>query len=96
MMDVHVEMKSVLQPKCIPLKAGASWAGKVVTRKYAFEDPAIPRDETQYLKVVYDAKYPVPEQDVCQNGGKFYHKILGAGASNMENFIIKRKLMGPC
>ena len=23
-------------------------------------------------------------------------KILGAGASIMENFIIKRKLMGPC
>jgi hypothetical protein len=38
MMDVHNEVKSILQPS-------------------AFDDPTIPREETQYLKVVYDAKY---------------------------------------
>jgi DNA polymerase Pol2 len=96
MMDVHGEVKSILQPSCIPNVAGASWAGKVVNRKYAFEDPTIPREESQYLKVVYDAKYPVPPHEVCDEGGKFVEKILGAGASTLENFIVKRKLMGPC
>lgn len=96
MMDVHQEMKSILQPACIPLKEGASWAGKVVSRQYAFEDPTLPRESTQYLKVVYDAKYPVPDSEVCQMGGKAIDRILGAGASNLENFIIKRNLMGPC
>ena len=96
MMDVHAEVKSVLQPSCIPHVAGATWAGKVVKRKYAFDDTNIPREDTQYLKVVYDAKYPGPPQEVCASGGTYIHKILGAGASITENFIIKRKLMGPC
>ena len=64
MMDVHTEIKSVLQPSCIPHVAGATWAGKVVKRRYAFDDPSIPREETQYLKVIYDAKYPVPPHEV--------------------------------
>jgi DNA polymerase alpha subunit A len=96
MMDVHNEVKSILQPTCIPHVAGATWAGKIVKRKYAFDDPTIPREETQYLKVVYDAKYPVPPHEVCAAGGKYVDKILGAGVSPIENFIIKRKLMGPC
>ena len=29
------------------------------------------------------------------NTGKFIHKIFGVGASVLENFILKRKLMGP-
>lgn len=96
LLAVHSELQSVLQPSCIPRKEGASWAGKMVKRKYAFEDSTIPRDETSYLKVVYDAKYNVPSVEVCRDGGKTFAKILGAGASNLENFIVKRKLMGPC
>jgi len=96
MMDVHSEVKSVLQPSCIPHVAGATWAGKVVKRKYAFDDVSIPREETQYLKVIYNAKYPVPPSEVCTAGGQYIQRILGAGASTLENFIIKRKLMGPC
>ena len=96
MMDLHKELKGVLQPSCIPHVAGASWAGKVVKRKYAFEDTEVPREETDYLKVVYDAKYSMPDEEVCFNGGTHFSKILGAGVSNLENFIIKRKLMGPC
>lgn len=96
MEDVHMEMKNVLQPKCIPKVAGASWAGKVVDREYAFEDPDVPREKTQYLKVVYDAKYPSPEEDICMNGGEYFHKILNAKAPVLETFILKRKLMGPC
>ena len=91
MMDVHTELKSVLQPACIPNREGASWGGKVVDRRYAFHDASVPRDATQYLKVVYDAQYPVPAEEVCRNGGRYFQKIFGAGASNLENFIIKRK-----
>ena len=96
MMDVHKEMKTILQPSCIPIKEGASWAGKVVSRQYAFEDPTIPREMTEYLKVVYDAEYPVPDATVCEQGGQAVARILGAGASTLENFIVKRNLMGPC
>ena len=89
-------MKDVLQPKCIPKVVGASWAGKVVEREYAFEDPDVPREKTQYLKVVYDAKYPAPEEEVCSRGGEFFQKILNSKAPVLETFILKRKLMGPC
>ena len=93
--EVYGELKSVLQPTCVPHSQGATWGAKPVTRTYAFEDPNIPREECQYLKVVYDAKYPVPDRHVCMSGGKTFEKILGAGASNLENFLIKRRLMGP-
>jgi len=96
MMDVHNEMKGVLQPSCIPKVQGANWGGKVVKRKYAFGDSAVPREERQYLKVVYDAKYSKPNEDICQNGGETFSHIFGSGSSTLENFILKRKLMGPC
>ena len=79
-----------------PTKSGLAKSCKVVNRKYAFGDPTVPREETQYLKVVYDGKYPTPPHDVCREGGKSFAKILGAGASNLENFILKRRLLGPC
>lgn len=96
MASVHQELKGILQPKCIPKAVGASWAGKVVERNYAFEDPEVPREKTNYLKVVYDAKYPSPAEEVCHEGGEFVHKILNGRASILETFILKRKLMGPC
>jgi DNA polymerase alpha subunit A len=96
MMDVHGEINTLLKSSVLPRSAGSSWAGKPVRRSYAFDDPAIPRTETQYLKVVYDAKYPMPDEEVCSMGGQYFDKILGAGASVTENFIVKRKLMGPC
>ena len=97
MMDVHGEIGKVLQSqRILPLAAGVSWKGKPVHRNYAFGDSSIPRNVTEYLKVVYDAKYPAPSEEICMSGGQHFSKILGAGASLVENFIIKRKLMGPC
>ncbi|KAG7347959.1 B family DNA polymerase [Nitzschia inconspicua] len=93
---VHEELKGILQPKCIPKVAGASWSGKVVSREYAFDDPNVPREKTDYFKVVYEAKYPTPDEETCENGGKHIHKILNGRASVLETFILKRKLMGPC
>jgi DNA polymerase Pol2 len=96
MENVFEELKEILQPRCIPKVAGATWAGKVVERQYAFDDPEVPREKTNYLKVVYDAKYPAPAEDVCRNGSEHIHKILNARASVLESFILKRKMMGPC
>mmetsp|Transcript_35255 Transcript_35255/g.85471 ORF Transcript_35255/g.85471 Transcript_35255/m.85471 type:complete len:1221 (-) Transcript_35255:2967-6629(-) len=96
MEHVHGEMKNILQPSCIPKIAGATWGGKMVEREYAFEDPEVPREKTMYLKVVYDAKYPAPQEDICHNGGEYVHKILNAKATALETFILKRNLMGPC
>mmetsp|Transcript_8937 Transcript_8937/g.20092 ORF Transcript_8937/g.20092 Transcript_8937/m.20092 type:complete len:1678 (-) Transcript_8937:137-5170(-) len=93
--DVYAELKSILTPSCIPHIQGANWKAKPVMRSYAFEDPSIPREKCQYLKVVYDGKFPVPDRHVCVHGGKSFEKILGGGASNLENFLIKRRLMGP-
>jgi len=96
MQSVHQEMNDVLKGPVIPRVEGASWRGKVVKRKYAFDDKSIPREETQYMKVVYEAKYPLPSEEICKNGGQYFERILGAGSSLIENFIVKRKLMGPC
>jgi len=93
---VHEELKGILQPKCVPKIAGASWAGKVVEREYAFNDPEVPREKTSYMKVVYDAKYPAPDDDICFNGREYVAKILNGKASTLETFLLKRKLMGPC
>ncbi|CAB9498953.1 DNA polymerase alpha catalytic subunit (Fragment) [Seminavis robusta] len=93
---VHQEINSVLKGPIIPKVEGAWWRGKPVTRKYAFDDCSIPRDETEYLKVVYDAKFPSPSQEICEKGGEHFQKILGGGASVLETFIVKRELLGPC
>lgn len=95
MVDVHKEITSVLKPSCIPVTAGATFAAKPVMRKYAFDDSSVPRQETQYLKVKYDAKYGVPSEKICEDGGQYFAKIFNSGASPLEAFIIKRKLMGP-
>ncbi len=96
MMDVHKELSGIMQPGIIPRVKGATWSCKPVKRKYAFGDVAIPREETEYLKVVYDAKYPKPDFDTCMNGKKTFSRIFGYSASALENFILKRRLMGPC
>jgi len=96
MIDIHKEINSILKPRIIPDVTGASWAGKVVQRNYAFEDTSIPKEPTDYFKVVYDAKYPSIPQDICENGGKSFSKILGWSSSVLETFIVKRELMGPC
>ena len=95
MLDIHQEIGKVLKPSCIPNREGASFAAKPVVRKYAFEDSSVPRGDTKYLKVKYDAKYPAPSLEVCMKGGEHFAKIFNGGASPLETFIIKRKLQGP-
>lgn len=87
---VHEEIKKYLRD-VIP--AGKTrFRCKPVKRKYAFSDPAVPRNETHYLKVVYDAKYP-PLSNL--SGDTFSH-IFGSNTTPLELFLLKRKIMGPC
>ncbi|KAJ3026454.1 UNVERIFIED_CONTAM: DNA-directed DNA polymerase alpha catalytic subunit pol1 [Siphonaria sp. JEL0065] len=65
---------------------------RVVSRKYAFEIPGVPV-ESDYLKVAYSYKYnPIP----LDTSGQCFSHIFGTNANALENFIIKRKIMGPC
>ena len=66
---------------------------KMVTRNYAFELQGIPRENTEYMKVKYSAKYGMLEQDVV---GKHFCKVFGTKTNCLENFLLKRRIMGPC
>ena len=92
--EVHKEMKHVLQPNIMTHVKGATWAGKVVKRNHTFQDASIP-NESDYLKVVHDAKHPSVAKEVCEKGGEALLKTLGWSSSALETLVIKRKLMGP-
>ncbi|KAJ3136539.1 DNA polymerase alpha catalytic subunit, partial [Physocladia obscura] len=87
MQEVFTEFDKVRQ------KFGVKeFKAKPVTRKYAFEIPGIPV-ESEYLKVAYPYKFGQIPSDT--SGVTFSH-IFGTNASALENFLIKRKIMGPC
>jgi DNA polymerase alpha subunit A len=92
---VHAEVGGMLK-SVLPQRAGVSWRGKPVIRKYAFDDPDVPKAKQQYLKVVYSSHYPSPSPDSCRQGGVTFSKILNYSASTVETFLIKRQLRGPC
>lgn len=103
--DVHKELTSMLVPSIIPKQAGVAgglFRCKKVKRKYAFDLENIPREETDYLKVVYSAKHGVPSHAQCSglnsNGtlNKTIEQIFGHSYGALEMFLVKRKLMGPC
>ena len=92
---VHKELTDLLVPDIIPRSQGQTFRCKPVKRKYAFEHGEVPREVTEYLKVVYTARHGFPSTKQCQ-GGKSIERIFGAGSSCLELFLLKRKLMGPC
>merc|ERR1719271_656378 len=95
MKDVWEEARSELVPRCVPKSEPFKCKG--VKRGYAFGDDDVPRDaDTEYLKVKYSAKNRAPPVSLCKRGGRCIEKILGAGSTPLEQFMIKRKLMGPC
>ncbi|CAM9786431.1 unnamed protein product, partial [Phaeothamnion confervicola] len=94
---VHGEISSLLVPSVIPRShEGEKFRAKPVARRYAFEHTDVPRDPTTYLKVKYSARYPPPPLAACESGGKSFQRIFGARTSAVENFLLKRRLMGPC
>eukprot|EP01124_Arcella_intermedia_P024561 TRINITY_DN4165_c0_g1_i4.p1 TRINITY_DN4165_c0_g1~~TRINITY_DN4165_c0_g1_i4.p1 ORF type:complete len:1349 (+),score=392.60 TRINITY_DN4165_c0_g1_i4:85-4047(+) len=67
---------------------------KPVRRKYAFDEPGVVQGESDFLKVVYSYEYPeVPDKSLRGNSFAF---IFGTKTSPTENFIVQRKIMGPC
>ncbi|KAH9893227.1 hypothetical protein C8Q73DRAFT_836492 [Cubamyces lactineus] len=75
-------------------KAGIkSFKGKFVKRKYAFGEKDVPREERQWLKVVYGFNEPaLPNTASSPN----FSRIFGTNTSAFELLVLKRKIMGPC
>ncbi|KAH9849847.1 hypothetical protein C2E23DRAFT_887828 [Lenzites betulinus] len=70
-----------------------SFKGKFVKRKYAFGEKDVPREEKQWLKVVYDFNEPqLPNTASSPN----FARIFGTNTSAFELLVLKRKIMGPC
>ncbi|OMJ29321.1 DNA polymerase alpha catalytic subunit [Smittium culicis] len=85
--QVHGEIQQLL------LRNGINeFASKPVSRKYSFEDPAVPKT-AEYLKIVYDFKSPRIPLDTT---GRTFQKVFGSTYSALELLLLKRKIMGPC
>ena len=83
---VHSDLRELMWQCHIP-----EYKAKPVKRKYAFGDSNIPRDETEYLKVVYNAKYP----PLSTSSTTHIDSILGTTYAPSELFLLKQKLQGP-
>jgi DNA polymerase alpha subunit A len=94
MADVYKEVSGTLK-ETIFRKSEHQFAAKMVKRNYAFELPDIPREEHEYLKCVYPARFgPVPKEVAM--GGRTFRRIFGGENPNLETFLLKRDIMGPC
>lgn len=66
---------------------------KFVKRQYAFEEKSVPRDESEWVKIVYGFDQPALPYGIK---GKTFSHAFGTTTSAFELFVIKRKIMGPC
>ncbi|KAJ7460715.1 DNA polymerase family B-domain-containing protein [Mycena latifolia] len=72
-----------------------SWKAKFVKRNYAFGEADVPREETQWMKVVYGFNEPqLPMTDT--NPSPNIARIFGTNTSAFELLALKRNIMGPC
>lgn len=67
---------------------------KEVKRAYHFDVEGVAQGESSFLKMKYPYAYPAIED--AKLSGRTYAHIFGARSSATENFIMKKKLMGPC
>lgn len=98
MSEVYEDIRRILVPSIIPRGEGQGFRCKSVKRKYAFEIETVPREETEYMKVVYSARHSTPSADQCTPSREVapsIERIFGASISALEWFLLKRKLMGP-
>jgi DNA polymerase alpha subunit A len=98
MADVYKDLSALLVPRIIPRSEGRGFRCKPVRRKYAFDMPDVPREETDYMKVVYSARHPSPSYSQCNapgNSTPSIEKIFGGNINALEWFLLKRKIMGP-
>ncbi|KAK7031479.1 DNA polymerase [Favolaschia claudopus] len=72
-----------------------SWKSKFVKRNYAFGESDVPREESQWLKVVYgfdEPQLPITGANPTPN----IARIFGTNTTAFELLVMKRKIMGPC
>lgn len=89
-LDVYEEFKSLISN---PMKMH-TFKSNFVQKKYAF-DPSVPR-ESDYLEVLYPARYPEIEIEKLPASPKTFWKIFGVNNSILEQFLLKKKIKGPC
>lgn len=66
----------------------------MVTRAYSFDVDGVAQGESTFLKIKYPYSDPAIDENRIQ--GRNYAHIFGTRTSAIENFIMKKKLMGPC
>lgn len=91
--DVHKEIIPLLLDKY----GLESLRAKPEKKKYAFELPGIPH-EAEYLKVLLPFNTPKCKSSAIPSdlqGDTFKH-VFGGNTTMFENFVIQRKIMGPC
>ncbi|KAJ5333906.1 uncharacterized protein N7506_007689 [Penicillium brevicompactum] len=62
-------------------------------RKYAFEMPGVPKEETDYLKLLYPYDKPVLPMETK---GETFSNVFGTNTSLFEQFVLWKNIMGPC
>ncbi|KAL2264030.1 hypothetical protein VTK26DRAFT_3334 [Humicola hyalothermophila] len=88
MMDVYNEVDGIMTKMNVGLHKI-----KACKRKYAFELPDIPREETQYLKLLYP--YTKPALELGTTGQTFSH-VFGTNTALFEQFVLWKGIKGPC
>lgn len=97
MADLHKEVQSsVIQKVVVPENGRRAHRVREAPRKYAFELPGVPLEETTYLEVRYPmcAEKPFDRlaHDAC---GQTYSRVFGTQQSATECFVLERQLKGP-
>jgi DNA polymerase alpha subunit A len=110
--DVVPELTDVYQDfDTVRKKMGIKkWKAKFVKRKYAFGEKDVPKEERQWMKVVYSFEGTLPLNIVVLNDNEYFpepqipatahspnfSRIFGSNTSAFEILVLKRKIMGPC
>ncbi|CAI7595452.1 unnamed protein product [Penicillium bialowiezense] len=88
MEDVYSEVDGMMSR----LKVGMHKI-KPSKRKYAFEMPGVPKEVTEYLKLLYPYDKPVLPMETK---GETFSNVFGTNTSLFEQFVLWKNIMGPC
>ncbi|KAK9331740.1 hypothetical protein V1520DRAFT_337077 [Lipomyces starkeyi] len=86
MQEVYTEVSKLFS------KDKIEWRSKPCERKYAFDLPDIPH-QSSYLMVLYPYSHRQYPQDLK---GETYSHVFGTGTALFEQFVLMRRIMGPC
>ncbi|KAG5518322.1 hypothetical protein PMAC_003119 [Pneumocystis sp. 'macacae'] len=85
--DVYEEVSELFEKFKID-----EFKSKPKNRKYVFEFPDVPH-QCDYLKVLYPYTKPTIPQDTS---GNTFSRVFGTNTSLFEQFVLYKKIMGPC